>query len=170
MGFKLLTHLLYPVSCPSGQTLISYCELELATRTVIKAMVAVFEGLVYSQNLPFVHILYCCSSFSRVRFFGTPWTACNTPGFPAFIVSWSLLRPMSVESVMPSNHLILCCPLLLPPSIFPSIRVFSSESALSIRWPKYWNFRYIFLHKNSQSGYVTIKGNFHISQTDAVPI
>ena len=54
--------------------------------------------------------------------------------------SWSLLKLLSIESVMPSNHLILCHPLLLPPSIFPSIRVFSNESALCIRWPKYWNF------------------------------
>ena len=57
--------------------------------------------------------------------------------------SRSLLKPMSIESVMPSNHLILCRPLLLPPSIFPSIRVFSSESALQIRWPKYWSFSFI---------------------------
>ena len=55
-------------------------------------------------------------------------------------VSWSLQKLMSIESVMPSNYLILCCPLLLPPSMFPSIRVFSNESALCIRWPKYWNF------------------------------
>ena len=56
--------------------------------------------------------------------------------------SWSLLKLMSIESVMPSNHLILCCPLLLPPSIFPSIRVFSNELALYIRWPKYWGFSF----------------------------
>ena len=65
---------------------------------------------------------------------------CSTPGFPVHHNSWSLLKLMSIELVMPSNHLILCCPFLLPPSIFPSIRVFSNQSALCIRWPKYWNF------------------------------
>ena len=69
----------------------------------------------------------------------TPWTAaCQTS--LSFTISWSLLKLMSIKSVMPSNHLILCCPLFLLLSIFPSIRVFSNESALCIRWPKYWNF------------------------------
>ena len=65
---------------------------------------------------------------------------CSTPGLPVHHQSWSSLKLMSTESVMPSNHLILCCPLLLLPSIFPSIRVFSNESVLPIRWPKYWTF------------------------------
>ena len=64
----------------------------------------------------------------------------STPGFPVLHHLLELLKLMSNESVMPSNHLILCCPLLLPASIFPSIRVFSNESALCIRWPKYWSF------------------------------
>ena len=69
----------------------------------------------------------------------TPWTAaCQASLF--FTVYWTLLKLMSIESVTPSNHLILCRPLLLLPSIFPIIRVFSNESALRIRWPKYWNF------------------------------
>ena len=78
-------------------------------------------------------------SLSRVQLFATPWTA-------AWQASLSITNPqslpklMSIESVMPSNHLILCHPLLLLPSIFPSIRVFSNESALRIRWPKYWSF------------------------------
>ena len=68
-----------------------------------------------------------------------PWTVtCQAP--LSYTVSWSLFKFMSIESVMPSNHLILCCPLLLLPSIFPSIRVFSDESVLHIRWPKYWSF------------------------------
>ena len=67
---------------------------------------------------------------------------CSIPGLPVHPNPWSLLKLMSIELVMPSNHLILCCPLLLPPSIFPSIRVFSNESALCIRWPKYWNFNF----------------------------
>ena len=64
----------------------------------------------------------------------------STPGFPVHHQPQSLLKLMSIESVMPSNHLILCCPLLLLPSIFPSIRVFSNDSVLCIRWPKYWIF------------------------------
>ena len=66
----------------------------------------------------------------------------STPGLPSITISQSSLRLTSIESVMPSNHLILCCPLLLPPSIFPSIRVFSNESVLPIRWPKYWSFSF----------------------------
>ena len=69
--------------------------------------------------------------------------------------SWSLLRFMSIEPVMPSNHLILCCPLLLLPSIFPSIRVFSNESALCIRWLKYWNFSFSINPSNKYSGLIS---------------
>ena len=80
-------------------------------------------------------------SLSRVWLFTTPWTAAHQA--PMFITnSQSAPKPMSIESVMPSNYLILCHPLLLLPSIFPSIRVFSNESALHIRWPKYWNFSF----------------------------
>ena len=77
--------------------------------------------------------------FSRVRLFATPWTAACQASL-SITNSQSLLKLMSIELVMPSNHLILCCPLLLLPSIFPSIRVFSNESVLCIRWPKYWSF------------------------------
>ena len=67
---------------------------------------------------------------------------CSMPDLPTFTIPLSLLKLMSIESVMPSNHLVLCRPLLLPPSIFPSIRVFSKESVLRIRWPKYWSFSF----------------------------
>ena len=77
--------------------------------------------------------------FSQVRLFATPWTVAHQASL-SITNSWSLLKLMSIELVMPSNHLILCCPLLLPPSIFSSIRVFSNESVLRIRWPKYWGF------------------------------
>ena len=76
---------------------------------------------------------------SHVQLFVTPWTAAHQASL-SITNSRSLLKLMSIESVMPSNHLILCCPLLLPPSIFPSIRVFSNELVLPIRWPKYWSF------------------------------
>ena len=80
-------------------------------------------------------------SCSHVWLFATPWTAAYQA--PLSITnSWSLLKLMSIESVMPSNHLIFCHPLLLPPSIFPSIRVFSSELVLHIRWPRYWSFSF----------------------------
>ena len=80
-------------------------------------------------------------SLSRVQLLTTPWTAaCQASLF--ITNSWSLLRIMSTESVMPSNHLNLCHPLLLPPSIFPNISVFSNESALDIRWRKYWSFSF----------------------------
>ena len=78
-------------------------------------------------------------SLSRVRLFATPWTAAHQASL-SITNSWSLLKLMSIESVMPSNHLILCRPLLLLPSILPSIRVFSNESVLCIRWPKYRSF------------------------------
>ena len=78
-------------------------------------------------------------SLSHVQFFTTPWTAARQASL-SFTISQSLLKFISIDSVMPSNHLILCCPLLLLPSIFPSTRVFSSESAFLIRWSKDWSF------------------------------
>ena len=78
---------------------------------------------------------------SYVRLFVTPWTTAHQASL-SITNSWSPPKPMSIESVMPSNHLILCRPLLLLPSILPSIRVFSNESALRIRWPKYWSFSF----------------------------
>ena len=78
---------------------------------------------------------------SRVRLFATPWTTASQASL-SITSFWSLLKLMPIELVMPSNHLILCCPLLLLPAVFPSIRVFSSESVLHIRWPKYWIFSF----------------------------
>ena len=75
----------------------------------------------------------------------------------SFIISWSLLRIMSTELVMPSNHLVLCCPLLLLPSIFPSIRIFCNESALQIRWPKYWSFSFSISPSNKYSGFISFR-------------
>ena len=81
------------------------------------------------------------SQFSCVPLFATPWTAARQASL-SITNSQNLLKLMSNESVMPSNHLILCCPLLLLPSIFPSVRVFSNESVICIRWQKYWNFSF----------------------------
>ena len=95
-------------------------------------------------------------SLSRVRIFVTPWTAARQA--PLSIISfWSLLRLMSIESVMPSSHLILCCPLLLLPSIFSSIKVFSNESALRMRWPKYWSFSFSISPSNEHPGLISFK-------------
>ena len=91
---------------------------------------------------------------SCVWLFVTPWTAAHQASL-SFTISWSLLKLMSIELVMPSNHLILCPPLLLLPSIFPSIRAFSNESALHIRWPKYWNFN--ISPSNEYSGLISFR-------------
>ena len=91
-------------------------------------------------------------SLSRVSLFVTPWTVPRQAS-----LSWSLLKLMSIELVMPYNHLILCCPLLLPPPIFPSTRVFSNESVLHIRWPKYWHFSFIISPSNEYSGLISFR-------------
>ena len=93
---------------------------------------------------------------SRVRLFATPWSAARQ-GSLSITNSWSLLKLMFIESVMPSNHLILCRPLLLLPSIIPSIRVFSNESALHIRWPKYWSFSFNISPSNEYSGLISFR-------------
>ena len=90
-------------------------------------------------------------SLSRVQLFATPWTAARQNSL-SITNSQSLLKLMSIKLVMPSNHLILCCPLLFLPSILPSIRVFSNESALRVRWPKYWSFSFNISPSNEYSG------------------
>ena len=106
-----------------------------------------------------------CTHLSKVQFSSVtqacltickPWTlACQTS--LSFTKSRSLLKLMSIESVMPSNHLILCCPLLLLPSIFPSIGVFSNESVLHIRWPKYWSFSFNISPSNEYPGLISFR-------------
>ena len=91
---------------------------------------------------------------------------CSMPGLPVHPNSRSLLKLMSIELVMPSNHLILCRPLLLPPSIFPSIRVFSNESALRIRWPKYRSFSFSISPSNEYSGLIS----FRTDWLDLLPV
>ena len=93
---------------------------------------------------------------SPVRLFATPWTAGSQDSL-SFTISWSLLKLMSIESVIPSNHLVLCHLLLILPSIFPSIRVFFNESALHIRWPKYWNFSFSISASNEYSGLISFR-------------
>ena len=95
-------------------------------------------------------------SHSCVRLFETPWTAARQASL-SITNSWSPPKPISIESVMPSNHLILCLPLRLLPSIFPSIRVFSNESALCIRWPKYWSFSFRISPSNEHPGLTSFR-------------
>ena len=102
--------------------------------------------------------LWDSMSFSPVQSLSLviPWTAA-CQAFLSIINSQSLLKLMSIESVMPSSHLILCHPLLLPPSIFPSIRVFSNELVLRIRWPKYWSFSFTISPSNEYSGLISFR-------------
>ena len=95
-------------------------------------------------------------SLSRVQLFATPWTAARQASL-SITNSRTLLNLMSIELVMPSDHLILCCSLLFPHSIFPSIRVFSNESVLHIRWPKYWSFSFTISPSNEYSGLISFR-------------
>ena len=101
--------------------------------------------------------------FIHVQLFETPWTAVHQASLPTTI-SWSLLKLMSIESVMPSNHHILCCPLLLLPSILPSIKVFSNQSVLCTRWPKNWSFGF-----SPSSDYLGLF-SFRIDWFDLLPV
>ena len=95
-------------------------------------------------------------SLSHVRLFATPWTAALQASL-SITNSWSSPKPMSIESVMPSNYLILCLPFLLLPSIFPSIRIFSNESVLRIKWPKYWSFSFRISPSYECSGLISFR-------------
>ena len=86
-----------------------------------------------------------------------PYELQHTRAFLSFVISWRLLRITSTELAMPSNHLILCCPLLLLPSIFPSNRIFCNESALQIRWPTYWSFTFSIGPSNKYSGFISFR-------------
>ena len=94
-------------------------------------------------------------SFSHIRLFATLWIEAHRASL-SFTISWNLLKLMSIELVMPSNHGILCQPLLLP-SIFPNVRVFSSESVLHIRWPKYWSCSFSISPSNEHSGLISFR-------------
>ena len=103
-----------------------------------------------------VKLCYHFHSVAHVRLFATPWTAAHQAS--QFITnSQSLLKLMSITSVMPSNHLILCCPFLLLPSVFSRIRVFSNESVLRIKWPKYWSFSFSISPSNEHPGLISFR-------------
>ena len=112
--------------------------LLLFFRELLKLVLLIFFYTVFLFSNSFIFVvvqsLKLCQALCNLM-------DCSTPGFP-FTISQSLPKFMSIQLVMPSKHLVLCCPLLLPPSIFPSIRVFSDELALHVRWPKYWSFHF----------------------------
>ena len=103
-----------------------------------------------------IKIVVVAHSLGHVQLFANPWTAGRQASL-SFTISWSLLKLMSVELVMPSNHLILCRPLLFPPSIFPSIRVFYNDLSLWIRWPKYWSFSFSISSSNEYPVHISFR-------------
>ena len=108
------------------------------------------------QHTIYVIIYNYCSISKSCPTLSNPMD-CSTPGSVSLTISWSLPKFMSIESVMPSNHFILCHPLLLLPSIFPSIRVFSNESVIPITWPKYWSFSFSLSASNEYSDLISFK-------------
>ena len=118
----------------------------------------------------FMCLMACFSSFqslSHVRLFATSWTAAHQACL-SITNSWSLPKLISIELMMPSNHLILCCPLPLLPLILTSIRVFSDESALCIRLPKYWNFSFSISPSNEYSGLITVESESRSVMSDSL--
>ena len=121
-----------------------------------KKMAMCWVTVIPPHHWALLYLFSSVQSLSRVRLFATPWTAA-CQAFLSITNSWSPPKPMSVELVMPSNHLILCRPLFLLPSIFPSIKVFSNESALHIRWPKYWSFSFNISPSNEHPGLISFR-------------
>ena len=121
------------------------------------------------QLIPQYIFISSVQSLSHVRLFATPWTSTRQASL-SITNSWSLSKFMSIESVVPSNHLILCRPLLLLPSIFPSLRVFSNESALCIRWPKNWSFSFNIGPSSEHLGLISLqsKGLWKVFSNTAV--
>ena len=125
---------------------IMYCLLIQCTNVFSNLQAVLFYWFPFSS----------VQSLSCVWLFVTPWTTAGQASL-SITNSQSPPKPMSIKSVMPSNHLILCCPHLFLPSIFPSIRVFSNESALHIRWPKYWSFSFNISSSNEHSGLIPFR-------------
>ena len=131
-----------------GDCNVSTLKLEQYHNTKLTQSLSCFKG-----SLQFSSVAQSCLTLCDPM-------NCSTPGFPVHHQLLDLLKLMFIESVMPSNHLILCCPLLLPPSIFPSIMVFSNESVLCIRWPKYWSFSFSISRFNEHSRLISFRMNW----------
>ena len=140
-------------------TAVFTCSLLEALRkgSICSCLPSWKEANVWYFRLLYYYIVV--QPLSHVWLFETQWTAACQASL-SFTISWSLLKLTSIESVMPSNHLVLCCPLFLLPSIFPSIRVFSNDSALCIRWPKYWSFSFSISPSNEYSGLISFRINW----------
>ena len=132
-----------------GSFLDCHAIKESASRTSPSPQAKVSQSVQFSRPVSPVQLLSC------VRLFATPWTAACQASL-SITNSWRPPKPMYIELVMPSNHLIFCRPLLLPPSIFPSIRIFSSELVHCIRWPKYWSFSFSIIPSNEYSGLISL--------------
>ena len=161
--FLVITYLILPITwnhrkkqlhSREKESLNNKCNLRVIDFIISRKMNLFYKPGLWSGMYRF-HIS-SVQSLSRVWLFVTPWTAAGQASL-SITNSWSLLKLMSIESVMPSNHLILCHPLLLPPSVFPSIRVFSSESVHHIRWPKCWSFSFSFSPSNEYSGLISFR-------------
>ena len=129
---------------------------QMAIITINSKMKKSFNSITFSSIWSLEFVVVVVQSLSCIQLFATPWTAAHQASL-SFTISLSLLKLMSIESVIPFNHLILCHPLLLLPSIFPSIRVFSNESALCIRWPKYWSFSFSTSPSNEYLGLISFR-------------
>ena len=135
-----------------------FCVLTLYPANLPNPLMSSSNFLVESLGFSMYSIISSVQSFSHVRLFATSWTAAHQASL-SIINSWSLLKFMSIASVMPSNHVILRHTLLLPPSTFPSIRVFSNESVVCIRWPKCWSFGFSISPSDEYSGLISFRLN-----------
>ena len=143
---------------------LSICMLAICVSSLEKCLssLTIFEsnfvvGELYELFIVVVQL------FSHARLFATPWATARQTSL-SFTISRSLLKLMSIESVMPSDHLILCHPLLLLPSIFPSIRVFSNESVLHVGWPKYWSFSFSISPSNEYLGLISFRIDWFVCE------
>ena len=127
-------------------------EINMTKLKIIRKLSLTLLPNSYLKSVQFSSI----QSLSHVRLFATPWMVAHRASL-SITNSWSLLKLMSIESVMPSSHLILCCPLLLLPPILPSIRVFSIESTLLMRWPKYWSFSFSISPSKEHPGLISFR-------------
>ena len=141
-----------PLSCPAH--LPAALLLHPGRKSLVLALFCCRQKSQHSESLLFT--LEVHFSHSIVSDSATPWTAARQASL-SITTSQSLLKLMSIKLVMPSSHFILCRPLLLPPSVFPSIRVFSNESDLHIRWPKYWSFSFSISPSNEYSGLISFR-------------